>query len=140
MSDFNTLEQSAHLTSNRTQIAILDFGSQYSHLIARRIRELHVFCELYSCLVSLETLKRNNICGIIFSGGPSSVYDKDSPHVKEEVWKLIGNKNNSKISLHNLSDKKPEAFNYAKDKPDIVKHLLSLHKSWAEDVSPKSND
>jgi len=54
--------------------------------------------------------------------------------------KLIGNKNNSKMSLHNLTDKKPEVFNYAKDKPDIVKHLLSLHKSWAEDVSPKSND
>ncbi len=93
MSDFNTLEQSAHLTSNRTQIAILDFGSQYSHLIARRIRELHVFCELYSCLVPLETLERNNICGIIFSGGPASVYDKDSPHIKEEVWNLIQSKN-----------------------------------------------
>ena len=53
---------------------------------------------------------------------------------------LVGNKNNSKMSLHNLSDKKPEVINYAKDKPDIVKHLLSLHKSWAEDVSPKSND
>ena len=60
--------------------------------------------------------------------------------VREEAWKLIGNKNNSNMSLHNLSDKKPEVFNYAKDKPDIVKHLLSLHKSWAEDVSPKSND
>ena len=60
--------------------------------------------------------------------------------VREEAWKLIGNKNNSNMSLHNLSDKKPEVINYAKDKPDIVKHLLSLHKSWAEDVSPKSND
>ena len=60
--------------------------------------------------------------------------------VREGAWKLIGNKNNSKMSLHNLTDKKPEAINYAKDKPDIVKHLLSLHKSWAEDVSPKSND
>ena len=60
--------------------------------------------------------------------------------VREGAWKLIGNKNNSKMSLHNLTDKKPEVINYAKDKPDIVKHLLSLHKSWAEDVSPKSND
>ena len=60
--------------------------------------------------------------------------------VREEAWKLIGNKNNSNMSLHNLSDKKPEVINYAKDKPDIVKHLLLLHKSWAEDVSPKSND
>ena len=60
--------------------------------------------------------------------------------VREGAWKLIGNKNNSKMSLHNLTDKKPEVINYAKDKPDIVKHLPSLHKSWAEDVSPKSND
>ena len=47
--------------------------------------------------------------------------------VREGAWKLIGNKNNSKMSLHNLTDKKPEVINYAKDKPDIVKHLLSLH-------------
>ena len=40
----------------------------------------------------LETLERNNICGIIFSGGPASVYDKDSPHIKEEVWNLIQSK------------------------------------------------
>lgn len=80
---------SSQLHSTRTQIAILDFGSQYSHLIARRIREIHVFCELYSCEVNVETLSRNTISGIILSGGPASVYEVESPHVKEEVWEWI---------------------------------------------------
>ena len=71
------------------QVAILDFGSQYSHLIARRVRELHVYCELYSCLVSAEELGKHELVAIILSGGPSSVYDKDAPHVHAGVWKLI---------------------------------------------------
>lgn len=83
------LEQSAQLQSSRPQIAILDFGSQYSHLIARRVRECHVFCELYSCVVQATTLESNNIVGIILSGGPSSVYDAESPHVHETVWNFI---------------------------------------------------
>lgn len=76
----------------RQQIAILDFGSQYSHIIARRVREIHVFCELYSCLVDAKTLVNNNVVGIIFSGGPSSVYDPASPHIDPSVWELIESK------------------------------------------------
>lgn len=96
MSDI--LQQSAQLSSRRKQIAILDFGSQYSHLIARRVRELHVYCELYSCLVEASVLMSNdptgeNICGIILSGGPSSVYDSESPHVHPSVWHLVKEKN-----------------------------------------------
>ena len=83
------LKQSAQLHSSRPQIAILDFGSQYSHLIARRVRQLNVFCELYSCLVSAEALGTNNVVGVILSGGPSSVYDEASPHVSPDVWKFI---------------------------------------------------
>ncbi|TMW57415.1 hypothetical protein Poli38472_003340 [Pythium oligandrum] len=75
--------------TNREQIAILDFGSQYSHLIARRVRELHVFCELYSCLVKADELKKHKLTGIIFSGSPHSVFDAGSPHVDPSVWKLI---------------------------------------------------
>lgn len=81
--------QSAQLQSSRQQIAILDFGSQYSHLIARRVRELNVFCELYSCLVKAETLAQNKVVGVILSGGPSSVYDAESPHVDPSVWEFI---------------------------------------------------
>ncbi|KAL3912530.1 MAG: hypothetical protein SGILL_006844 [Bacillariaceae sp.] len=74
-------------------VAILDFGSQYSHLIARRVRELHVYCELYSCLVTAEELGKHELVAIILSGGPSSVYDKDAPHVSEGVWKLVQERN-----------------------------------------------
>ncbi|KAF1333710.1 Gmp synthase, partial [Globisporangium splendens] len=75
--------------TNRPQVAILDFGSQYSHLIARRVRELHVFCELYSCLVDVEELQKHKLTGVILSGGPNSVFDEGAPHVKPGVWKLI---------------------------------------------------
>lgn len=83
------LVQSAQLHSSRPQIAILDFGSQYSHLIARRVRQLNVFCELYSCLVDGSVLGGNNVVGVILSGGPASVYDEGSPHVHASVWALI---------------------------------------------------
>jgi GMP synthase (glutamine-hydrolysing) len=83
---------SAQLHSTRQQIAILDFGSQYSHLIARRVRELNVFCELFSCLVDASVLSTSNVVGIILSGGPSSVYDPASPHVHPSVWQMIEEK------------------------------------------------
>lgn len=64
------------------QIAILDFGSQYSHIIARRVRELNVYCEMHSCLVDVEVLRSANLSGIILSGGPFSVYEDGSPHMQ----------------------------------------------------------
>jgi GMP synthase (glutamine-hydrolysing) len=75
------------------QVAILDFGSQYSHLIARRVRELHVYCELYSCLVTAEELRPHALTAVILSGGPSSVYEDDAPHVQPCVWELIKERN-----------------------------------------------
>jgi GMP synthase (glutamine-hydrolysing) len=83
------MQKKAQLHEKRKQIAILDFGSQYSHLIARRIRESNIFCELYSYQVEASVLRQNLVIGIILSGGPASVYDPDSPHVGEDVWKLI---------------------------------------------------
>jgi GMP synthase (glutamine-hydrolysing) len=84
------LKQSSQLGNlNRPQVAILDFGSQYSHLIARRVREMSVYCELYSCLVSVDELSIHNITAIILSGGPNSVYEEGAPHVAPEIWDMI---------------------------------------------------
>jgi GMP synthase (glutamine-hydrolysing) len=69
-------------------IAILDFGSQYSQLIARRVREVNTFSELLPFSVSAAELRRLNPKGIILSGGPNSVYDANAPKCDPEIWKL----------------------------------------------------
>jgi len=68
------------------KIIVLDFGSQYSHLICRRIREFSVYAELVPYDISPEELKKMNPKGIIFSGGPSSVYNEDAPKPDEELF------------------------------------------------------
>ena len=69
-------------------ILVLDFGSQYSQLIARRIRELGVYSELRGFNVSAAEIRRLAPSGIIFSGGPSSVYDKGAPLPDPEILNL----------------------------------------------------
>ena len=69
-------------------IVILDFGSQYTQLIARRIREQNVFSAVLPCNSSLDEIKAYKPVGIILSGGPSSVYDKDAPPADKRVFDL----------------------------------------------------
>ncbi|MFN9869213.1 MAG: glutamine-hydrolyzing GMP synthase, partial [Pseudanabaena sp.] len=69
-------------------IAILDFGSQYSELIARRIRETQVYSEVLPYNTSAEKLLQSNIKGIILSGGPSSVYDEGAPQCDPKIFDL----------------------------------------------------
>ena len=61
-------------------IIVLDFGGQYNQLIARRVRECSVYCEVHPYTISLEELKAKNPKGIILTGGPNSVFDPASPH------------------------------------------------------------
>lgn len=72
----------------RETILILDFGSQYSELIARRIRETEVYSEVISYRTSALRLKELNPKGIILSGGPNSVYDHHAPTCDPEIWHL----------------------------------------------------
>ncbi len=69
-------------------IAIIDFGSQYTMLIARRVRELHVYCEIFSPRVTRAELARVNLAGVILSGGPASVYDDDAPRLPDFIFEL----------------------------------------------------
>ncbi|MFT5170428.1 MAG: GMP synthase (glutamine-hydrolyzing) [Candidatus Marinamargulisbacteria bacterium] len=69
-------------------IAILDFGSQYSKLIARKIRELNVYCEILPHDITAETLKAKKPEGIILSGGPNSVFDKDTPVCDKSILEM----------------------------------------------------
>jgi GMP synthase (glutamine-hydrolysing) len=73
---------------NRQTILIIDFGSQFTQLITRRVRESKVYSEIYPHTISLDKIKEINPAGIILSGGPMSVYDKDAPVLEKEILKL----------------------------------------------------
>ncbi len=70
------------------KIVVLDFGSQYSHLICRRIREFSVYAELVPYNISYDELQKLNPTGIIFSGGPSSVYNSDAPVPENKIYDM----------------------------------------------------
>ncbi len=70
------------------KIIVMDFGGQYNQLIARRVRECNVYCEIYSYKRDIEEIKAMNPKGIILTGGPNSVYEADSPTYSKELFEL----------------------------------------------------
>ena len=72
----------------KEKILVLDFGGQYNQLIARRVRECNVYCEVHPYNMSLEKIKEYNPMGIIFTGGPNSVFAEDAPLVDKELFNL----------------------------------------------------
>lgn len=70
------------------RVLVLDFGGQYNQLIARRVRDLKVYCDLKPCDMTVEEIKEYAPIGIIFTGGPNSVYGEDAPHVSAEIFTL----------------------------------------------------
>ncbi|KAJ2415056.1 GMP synthase (glutamine-hydrolyzing) [Coemansia sp. RSA 2530] len=83
----SSTEVAAQVANMYDTILILDFGSQYSHLITRRIREAGVYCELLPCTQKISELKFKPK-GVVLSGSPYSITDKDAPHVDPEVFNL----------------------------------------------------
>lgn len=69
-------------------ILVLDFGGQYNQLIARRVREANVFCEVKPCTIPLSEIEAGHYAGIIFTGGPASVYAKNAPTVDAGIFEL----------------------------------------------------
>jgi len=70
------------------KILVLDFGGQYNQLIARRVREQNVYTEILPYTASLERIRDGHYKGIIFTGGPNSVYEKSSPHYNKDILNL----------------------------------------------------
>ncbi len=73
-------------TNSGEMILIIDFGSQYTQLIARRVREAHVYCEIMPCTHEISEYANANVCGYILSGGPSSLTDPDAPRAPKGLF------------------------------------------------------
>ena len=73
---------------NRETVIVIDFGGQYNQLVARRVRECNVYCEIYSYKTDIEKIKSMNPKGIILTGGPNSCYEADSPTYTKELFEL----------------------------------------------------
>lgn len=74
--------------NNKDLVLILDFGGQYNQLIARRVREAKVYCEVVPYDITIEQIKSKNPKGIIFTGGPASVYEEGAPKCDKEIFEL----------------------------------------------------
>ena len=73
---------------DQEKVIVIDFGGQYNQLVARRVRECNVYCEIYSYRTDLEQIKAMNPKGIILTGGPNSCYGVDSPTYRKELFEL----------------------------------------------------
>ena len=109
-------------------ILIIDFGSQYSQLIARRVRECNVFCRIEPPGVDMDKIRALNPDGIILSGGPASVYEKDSPKTGPEIFNLgipvLGICYGLQFMIHTLGGevKKAQKREYGFASLDILDH------------------
>lgn len=73
---------------NQEKVIVIDFGGQYNQLVARRVRECNVYCEIYSYKTDIEKIKEMNPKGIILTGGPNSCYEEDAPTYSRELFEL----------------------------------------------------
>lgn len=115
---------------DRDLVLIVDFGGQYNQLIARRVREFGVYCEIIPYSYSLDKIKEKNPKGIIFTGGPNSVYGEDSPKVDKEIFSLgvpvLGICYGDQLMAHNLNGevKSAEVREYGKTEINLDNNSL----------------
>jgi GMP synthase (glutamine-hydrolysing) len=124
------------------KILVLDFGSQYSHLICRRIREANVYCELLPYNTPAKVIKEINPKGIIFSGGPASIYSKDAPKPDRQIFQMgkpiLGICYGHQVLVENFGGKVKRANSreYGRaglvidDKADLFKNLGQSINCW----------
>ena len=105
---------------DQEKVIVIDFGGQYNQLVARRVRECNVYCEIYSYKIDIEQIKEMNPKGIILTGGPNSCYQEDSPSYQKELFELgipvLGLCYGAQLMMHKLGGKviTPEVGEYGK--------------------------
>ena len=115
---------------NNETVIVLDFGGQYNQLIARRVRECNVYCEVIPYSADISKIKEKNPVGIIFTGGPNSVYEENSPKYSNEIYELgipvLGICYGSQLMAYSLGGKisKAEKREYGKTEITTEPSLL----------------
>ena len=108
----------------RDLVLVIDFGGQYNQLVARRVRECGVYCEIYSYKTALDKIKEKNPRGIILTGGPNSVYEDGAPSASKELFNLgvpvLGLCYGAQLMAHVLGGKVERALNREYGKTDIT--------------------
>ena len=98
---------------DQEKVIVIDFGGQYNQLVARRVRECNVYCEIYSYKTDIEQIKAMNPKGIILTGGPNSCYEPDSPTYTKELFELgipvLGLCYGAQLMMHVLGGKVEKA-------------------------------
>ena len=98
---------------NQEKVIVIDFGGQYNQLVARRVRECNVYCEIYSYKTDIAKIKEMNPKGIILTGGPNSCYEADSPTCSRELFELgipvLGLCYGAQLMMHVLGGKVEKA-------------------------------
>ena len=100
-------------TVNKELVIVLDFGGQYNQLVARRVRECNVYCEIYSYKTDLAKIKEMNPKGIILTGGPNSCYEEGAPTYSKELFEMgipvLGLCYGAQLMMHVLGGKVEKA-------------------------------
>ena len=121
----------------REKIIVIDFGGQYNQLVARRVRECNVYCEIYSYKTDIEKIKALNPKGIILTGGPNSCYEEGAPTYTEELFKLgipvLGLCYGAQMMMHVLGGKVEKAPVREYGKTEV---FVDTKSALFHDVSP----
>ena len=125
---------------DRELVIVLDFGGQYNQLVARRVRECNVYCEIYSYRVDIETIKSKNPKGIILTGGPNSCYEEGAPTYSKELFELgipvLGLCYGAQLMSHVLGGKVERAKVKEYGKTEVL--IDKTDSKIFEGVSPKT--
>ena len=124
---------------NRELVIVIDFGGQYNQLVARRVRECNVYCEIYSYKTDIGKIKEMNPMGIILTGGPNSCYEADSPTCSRELFELgipvLGLCYGAQLMMHVLGGKVARADVREYGKTEVIIDKMDS-KVFEEVVSP----